>query len=304
MKKTLIVGGAGFIGARLTARLVAAGDHVTVLDRVSPSIDGATGWVADVNDLDDLRRLADFDRVAYLASVVGVKRVLESSSELIATNVITLHSFLDALREHGNCEHLMFFSTSEVYGSSDHLMSEGDPVSLQPPSNVRGRYAASKFYGEHLVSDWSLATGVASTCIRPFNVYGPGRRDYAIEVFCKAALANESVQIEGDGSDVRAWCYVDDFVEYVAELLGNPEGSRVFNVGNDDAAYSTADLCSMIIQAAGGGSMETGLAYPGGSSIRRRIPDLSYLRSITNYRPRTSLESGIAQTVEWFAAGT
>ena len=149
---------------------------------------------------------------------------------------------LEAARAAG-VERFIYFSTSEVFGSAARDVTEEDPHGIGPVSDRRWVYATSKLAGEHFALRYGEEYGIAATCLRPFNIYGPRQTgEGAIANFCKAALRGDTLTVYGDGAAVRSWCFVSDMVDAVVGSLQRSEAAgQSFNIGNPDTGITTLD---------------------------------------------------------------
>ncbi len=239
-KKILLTGGAGFIGTSLARRLV-ADNELVVLDNLHR--DSLTGTdlaehpnlrfvQGDVLDLDTLRTLTEgTTHVIHMAAIAGVDKVLESRVRTMRVNLIGTYNVLEAAHEAGTVERLVDFSTSEVFGTHAYKVEETHVTSQGSVGEARWTYAVSKLAGEYLAHSYFDEYGLPATSVRPFNVYGPGQvGSGAIHHFTVRALAGEELVIHGDGSQIRAWCFVDDVVEALLLVLEREEAvGEVFN---------------------------------------------------------------------------
>ena len=151
-------------------------------------------------------------------------------------------------------ERLVDFSTSEVFGTHAYNVREGHVSTIGSVGEARWTYAVSKLAGEHLAHAYHDELDVPTVTVRPFNVYGPGQiGGGAIRAFIEAALGGEDLVVRGDGSQIRAWCYVDDMVEAVVLTLERPDAvGQSFNVGNPRSAVTIFDLAQRVKRPTGG----------------------------------------------------
>jgi UDP-glucose 4-epimerase len=301
----LITGGAGFIGAHLTARLVERGLEVVVLDNLSwghankvESLPGVTVVEADVRQLPAVMpKLGSFSHVFHLAALISAYQSLEAPDEYFDTNVNGLLRVLELCGKSSQ-PRLVFASTSGVYGNSDHaLKSEED---LPRPTTV---YAATKLAGEHLLGMYRSRLGFDDVALRFFNVYGPGqspKHPYA-NVTCRfsfAAARGLPVQLFGDGSVTRDFIYVDDVVEAVLAVAFKPTKQRVYNVGTGRTT-SIAELLATVQRLAREPfPIEKHPPWP--HDILDICANMSRLESELGFRARVSMEDGLARTIESF----
>ncbi|MGH7342690.1 MAG: NAD-dependent epimerase/dehydratase family protein, partial [Candidatus Rokuibacteriota bacterium] len=243
-KRIVITGGAGFIGTTLARRLV-EDNEVVAVDNLHRDTLGGTSLAEHRNfrfvqgDVLDPESLAEVvsraTHVVHCAGIAGVDTVLESPVRTMRVNVIGTYNVLEAaLRSRGTIERLVDFSTSEVFGQHAFNVGEGHVTTIGSVGEARWTYAVSKLAGEHMAHAYHAELGLPTASVRPFNVFGPGQiGGGAIRAFIEAALAGRDLTIHGDGSQIRAWCYVDDMVDGVLAALSRPEAvGHTFNIGN------------------------------------------------------------------------
>ena len=236
-KRVLITGGAGFIGTTLARRLVGANEVIAVdnLHRNAlagtelesdPTFRFVEGDVLDPEQLTEL--VAGCTHIVHAAGIAGVDTVLQSPVRTMRVNVIGTYNVLEAAATTlDTLERLVEFSTSEVFGQHAFNVQEGQVTSIGSVGEARWTYAVSKLAGEHMAHAYHAELGVPAVSVRPFNIYGPGQiGGGAIRAFIEAALAGADLEIHGDGSQIRAWCYVDDMVEALLLALEHPARRR------------------------------------------------------------------------------
>jgi UDP-glucuronate 4-epimerase len=234
--KILITGGAGFIGAALGHRLLDRGDEVYVVDNLNdyyePSLKKArlsrlqdrNGFNFERLDIADRSAIAQlferhkFDAVMNLAAQAGVRYSLENPAAYVDANLVGFGNILEGCR-HSGVGHLVFASSSSVYGSNTKLpYSENDPVDHQV-----SLYAASKKANELMAHTYAHLYRLPCTGLRFFTVYGPwGRPDMAFFKFTKAMLAGEKIPVFNHGKMIRDFTYIDDIVEGVIRVIDTP----------------------------------------------------------------------------------
>ncbi|MFK7960046.1 MAG: NAD-dependent epimerase/dehydratase family protein [Phycisphaerales bacterium] len=307
--RTLVTGGAGFIGSHLIRRLLRDGRRVVVVDDLSTGraanlgdfagadVSFIQGTVTDrLGDLDP----AEIDRVYHLAAAVGVRLVVDRPIETIETNVLETSA---VLRFAGEAKADVFLaSTSEIYGKSEHVpFAEDDDVVYGPTTLHRWSYACSKAIDEYLALAWHRERGLPVVVGRFFNTVGPGqvgRWGMVLPRFVGAALAGEPLEVHGDGRQSRCFCDVRDVVEVVADLMDQPDAiGRVFNIGHDEPV-TIHDLAQRVIEVTGSTSEIVMLPYEdafgaGFEDLRARVPDLSRLRSAVAWPRRHVLDDTI-----------
>ncbi|MBI4854220.1 MAG: NAD-dependent epimerase/dehydratase family protein [Acidobacteria bacterium] len=309
-KKILLTGGAGFIGTKLIARLVDS-NELTIYDNLSrnslkstslashPNIKLVTGDVLDYENLCQV--VKDQQIIIHLAGIAGIDTVLRSPVRTFRVNLLGTANICQAACESGTCERLIDFSTSEVFGQIAFRSNESDQTTLGAVGEPRWNYAVSKLAGEHLAHAYYKEFGLPTTSVRPFNVYGPGQvGEGALQRFVIAALKNEPLKIFGDGSQIRSWCYVDDFVDCLLLCLENPKAiGQVFNIGNPQASVTVLTLAETILRLV---KTESKIEFVSraGADVELRIPSIEKAQQILGFVPKISLEEGILHTSEWY----
>ena len=328
--KVLITGAAGFIGMHVAERLLANGLEVVGIDDLNAYYDPAlkearlarlrpaTGFSferMDIADRDAMRRLFEthrFDRVVHLAAQAGVRYSITNPHAYADANLVGFVNVLEGCR-HGGVKHLVYASSSSVYGGNAKMpFSEHDPV--DHPVSL---YAATKKANELMAHTYSHLFGLPTTGLRFFTVYGPwGRPDMAAFLFADAILAGRPIDVFNHGNMRRDFTYIDDIVEGVVRLLDHPpQGDpafdpmrpdpatsrapyRVFNIGNSEPVQ----LMEFI------GAMESAIGQP---ATKRLLPmqdgdvpatfaDTSALAALVGFAPRTPVTEGVRRFVQWY----
>jgi nucleoside-diphosphate-sugar epimerase len=310
-KRVLLTGGAGFIGTTLARQLVADND-VVVLDNLHrdvltgtdladhPNLTFVQGDVLDGTQLVDVARGAT--HIVHLAAIAGVDTVLESPVRTMRVNLIGTYNVLEAANaSRSSVERLVDFSTSEVFGRHAYKVEETHVTSQGSVGEARWTYAVSKLAGEYLAHSYYDEFGLPTCSVRPFNVYGPGQiGGGAIRAFILNALAGENLVIHGDGSQIRAWCYVDDLVAALMLLLEHDDAvGQVFNVGNARSVVTIYDLAERIrrIAEADVDIVFRELHYV---DVEMRIPNVDKARNLLGWEPQVDLDDGLARTIAWY----
>jgi len=167
-------------------------------------------------------------------------------------------------------------------------------------SDRRWVYSVSKLAGEHATLRYGEVHGINATTVRPFNIYGPRQTgEGAISNFARCLIADEPLEVHGDGSDVRAWCHVSDLVAAI-ELMIDKKASYglSFNVGNPGASLTTLELARAMIAAYGKGEIRN--TPRSHSPIPLRTPDIALARSVLGYEPKVGITEGLRDTIAWF----
>jgi nucleoside-diphosphate-sugar epimerase len=306
----LLTGGAGFIGSSLAERLLPA-NKVVVFDNGSRNAVAGNSMAGhpnlrmlqgDVLDAAAVRQAMRGCRlVVHLAAIAGVDTVLKMPVTTMRVNILGTFNALEAAVAEGGVERFVDFSTSEVFGSYAYKVSEGDVTSLGAVGEARWTYAVSKLATEHLAHNYGVQYGLPSVSVRPFNIYGPGQvGEGAIHRFVVRALAGEDLEIHNEGSQIRAWCYVDDIVEAVLQCLEREEAvGQAFNVGNPRSVLTIYDLARTIIRLTGSSSRVRFVDWPH-ADVELRIPNIGKARRLLAFEPKVDLEEGLLRTIAWY----
>ena len=238
--------------------------------------------------------------VVHLAAIAGVHNYYQRPYDVMRVNFGGTRNLLDALRD-APPRRLVYISTSEVYGRHATDADEDDLLQVEHYAEPRWTYAVSKIAAEKACIAWGSQFGVEVASLRPFNIYGPGQTGAgAVRDMVLAALAHEEIVVHGDGSQVRAWCYLDDFVDACLATLTTPGiGGEVINIGNADAAVSVNRLVELIVRSA---QSKSHIVYRPhfGTDIPHRTPLIAKAHRLLGYQPRVGLEEGLARTVAWY----
>jgi nucleoside-diphosphate-sugar epimerase len=308
-QRILITGGAGFIGTHLAERLCTT-TPVVLLDnfrrdslaaipqlRENRNVSVLTADVLDPQAID--RALEGIDTVVHLAAIAGVSSYYSESLKTLKVNVLGTVNLLDAAVRR-KVQKFVHFSTSEVFGSDAMWVTEESPHGIGPVSDRRWVYATSKLAGEQFCLRTGEEHGIACTVVRPFNVYGPRQMgEGAISNFCKAAVDGVPLKIYGDGTPIRAWCYVSDMVDAVSAILERPEAAgQAFNIGNPTEAATTLDLARRVVRLKPGARLEQEDVVR--AEVRARIPVIEKAKKLLGFAPKIDLEEGLRRTLAWF----
>jgi nucleoside-diphosphate-sugar epimerase len=303
----VITGGAGFIGSHIAERLASSAD-VVLFDNlrrnslVSTDLSELSTVQLVEGDIRDRETVLDVvkgaDAVLHLAAIAGVSSYYREPETTLRVNMFGTANVVDAVAAAG-VRRLVYLSTSEVHGPHADDVNEESPCAIGPSSDRRWVYATSKLAGEHLVLRGGETHGFAATVLRPFNIYGPRQTgEGAIRNFCLAAVNGESLVVYGNGSAVRAWCYVDDFVDATLLALHAPRASgQIFNIGNPTAVVDTSGLARMIASLVPSVKIERGDVAR--SEVAYRTPVIAKARRLLRFEPCVSLAEGLQRTLEW-----
>ena len=310
-KRIVLTGGAGFIGTTLARRLVDDNEIVAIDNLHRDALAGSDLQAhphfvfheGDVLDAELLRSLArGATHLVHLAAIAGVDTVLESPVRTMRVNLIGTYNALEAaLATKDTIERFLDFSTSEVFGSYAFNVREGHVSTIGSVGEARWTYAVSKLAGAHMAHAYHDELGLPAVTVHPFNVYGPGQiGGGAIRAFIEAALAGSDLTIHGDGSQIRAWCYVDDMADAALLCLERPEAAgQAFNIGNPRSAVTIYDLAQRIKRLTGcpGELVFQPLHY---SDVELRIPNVEKARDSLGWEPKVDLDEGLARTIAWY----
>ena len=310
-KRIVITGGAGFIGTTLARRLVERNEIVAVDNLHRDALTGTElaehpnfrfheGDVLDAPQLVEVAKGAT--HIVHCAAIAGVDTVLESPVRTMSVNMIGTYNTLEAaLATQDTLERFLDFSTSEVFGTHAFRVSEGQVSTIGSVGEARWTYAVSKLAGEHLAHAYHDELGLPTVTVHPFNVYGPGQiGGGAIRAFIEAALEGRDLVIHGEGSQIRAWCYVDDMIEAVLLVLEHEAAvGQTFNIGNARSTVTIYDLALRIHRLAGasGDIVFQPLHY---TDVEMRIPNVDKARNLLGFEPRVELDEGLARTIAWY----
>jgi nucleoside-diphosphate-sugar epimerase len=309
-KRIFITGGAGFIGTTLARRLVDENEIVAFDNlhrdalgetdlRLHPNFTFIEGDVLDADALGDLSR--DASHIVHCAAIAGVDTVRESAVRTMRVNLVGTYNVLEAGLQAGSLERLVDFSTSEVFGTYAYKVAETNVTTTGSVGEARWTYAVSKLAGEHMAHAYHEELGLPAVSVRPFNVYGPGQiGGGAIRAFIEAALAGEDLVIHGDGSQIRAWCYVDDMIAGLLLCLEQDAAvGHTFNIGNPRSTVTIYDLARRI-RALAGASGDIRFQPLHYTDVELRIPNIDKARDLLGFEPQVELDDGLARTITWY----
>jgi UDP-glucose 4-epimerase len=308
-KNIFITGGAGFIANSLISNLVEDNKIVVfdnfVRDTLSNSIYSKhknikiiKGNVLDYEHV--LKSMAGADIVIHAAAIAGIDTVIKQPTNTMRVNIIGAANVLEAAKHNNITGRIVDFSTSEVFGSQAFKSTEDSDTVTGSAGEARWSYAVSKLAGEHLSFAYYNEFGLPVTCVRPFNVYGPGQTgEGAIQIFIKKALKNDDIWIYGDGNQIRAWCYINDFVDCLMRCIEDKKAiGESFNIGNSRAVMTTIGLAQTICRVLNSSSKI--IFKPALSAdIELRIPSVEKAYKILGFKAKVDLEEGIKKTAIW-----
>ncbi|MBT3703797.1 MAG: NAD-dependent epimerase/dehydratase family protein [Alphaproteobacteria bacterium] len=317
----LVTGAAGFIGSHVCIKLLERGEKVLGFDNLNDYYDVSlkearlarfqdhenfTFEKLNIADRDAveaaLKRSAPIRKAVHLAAQAGVRYSLTNPYAYIETNLMGHTVILEACRHAPNFEHLVYASSSSVYGGN-----KKQPFSVEDRvDNPVSLYAATKKADELISHSYSHLYRIPATGLRFFTVYGPwGRPDMALWIFTKAIFAGEPIPLFNGGDMQRDFTYVDDIVDGTIQALDKPpvaEGDnpphRVFNIGN----HRSEELMKLvdILEKEIGKKAERQLLPMQDGDVKETYADISAIQEATGYQPHTSIEEGIPAFVKWY----
>lgn len=236
----------------------------------------------------------------HCAAIAGIYSVVNNPARTMSVNLIGSYNVLEAARLN-HVKRVIDFSTSEVYGPHVYRGQETDPTIIGPIGEPRWVYALGKLASEHLTHAYGKEHRIEVTSVRPFNVYGPRQMgEGAIQQMILKSLQGEEVTVYNDGVQIRAWCYVTDFVTAICSVLDNSEcNNQVFNIGNPKTSITVLGLAEKIIEMTGSKSKIVFKKHPG-AEIEVRIPNIDKAKELLGFEPRVNLTRGLQETIDWY----
>jgi UDP-glucose 4-epimerase len=312
-KRIFITGGAGFIGSNL-AKLLLDNNEIATFDNyardagksiLGSSVERIKTYVGDVMDGPALMQaVQEFKptHIVHCAAVAGIDTVrLKPVSTLEINTLGTINLLRAALSVQDKIERIVTFSTSEIFGSHAYGSSETSSAVIGAVGEARWTYAVSKLATEHVTLAYWAQHRLPTAVVRPFNVYGPGQvGEGALSNFIKKAIRNEDIQIHGTGTQIRAWCYVDDMVAGIMACLEHPNApGKAFNIGNPRAVTTIYGLANTVIRLLGSDS-KINFVWKDYADIELRVPDANWARTQIDFEAKVDLEEGIPITADYY----
>jgi len=314
----LVTGAAGFIGHAVSHRLIERGETVIGIDNLNDYYDpalkaarlanvkalaGFTFHEIDISDADAVAQLVrdhGVTRIIHLAAQAGVRYSIENPFAYQKSNLQGHLSLLEASRHAENFEHLVYASSSSVYG--DKPMGGAGFTEDEPANDPVSLYAATKRSCELMSQSYAKLYGFPQTGLRFFTVYGPwGRPDMAYFGFTKKILAGEAIEVYGEGKMARDFTYIDDIVDGILGALDNPPesgGHRVLNIG-DSRPVGLMEMIKALEDALGIEAEKIMRPMQPGD-VTATYADISKLHALTGYKPKVMLEDGLQHLVRWY----
>jgi UDP-glucose 4-epimerase len=305
-----ITGGAGFIGSTLIERLIEH-NHIIAYDNLTrnslkdkpcyhhPNLTLIQGDVLDYEQLS--QAMQGVDIVVHCAAIAGIDTVIKSPVTTMRVNMIGSANVLEAASRLPRCERIVCFSTSEVFGQQAFRSSEADNAVMGKVGEARWTYAVSKLAEEHLAIAYYQEKWLPTTVLRPFNVYGPGQvGEGALRTFIIRALKGEALEIHGDGTQIRAWCYVDDMVDGALLAMAHPKAvGESFNIGNQKAVTTIYGLANTVVRVLGSKSPIV-FSQKDYADVELRIPSVRKAIELLGFEAKIDLEEGIRHTANFY----
>lgn len=327
MANILVTGGAGFIGFCLTKALLSRGDSVIGIDNMNDYYDTKLKYDRlhilekhqssnnyqfinlDLSDRSGIEKLFEdnlFDIVVNLGAQAGVRYSIDNPHAYVESNLVGFVNILEGCR-HGNVKHLVYASSSSVYG-----MNVKQPFSTQDTVDYPiSLYAATKKSNELMAHTYSHLYNIPTTGLRFFTVYGPmGRPDMAYFKFTKAILEGETIDVYNKGEMKRDFTYIDDIVEGITRVMNktpkvqNSEISsakapyKIYNIGNNEPVTLRRFITAL--ETACGKKAKENLLPMQAGDVPITFADVNELIADTGFKPSTSIEEGLANFVEWY----
>ena len=319
--RSLITGGAGFVGSHLAEELLRQGEEVYIIDNLSTgsieNIDHLTrhpGFHYSIDTINNEPLLAELidrcDTVYHLAAAVGVRLIVESPVNTIETNV---HG-TEVVLKHASKKKkkVLIASTSEVYGKANNIpFRENQDLVLGPTTKGRWSYACSKAIDEFLALAYWREKKLPVVISRLFNTVGPrqtGRYGMVVPTFVKQALAGEPITVYGDGTQSRCFTYVGDVVCALIGLAQHPKAvGEVFNIGSTQE-ITIDELACLVGEMTKSRSEIVHIPYDeayeeGFEDMQRRVPDIAKIKELIGYEPTLDIR-GILEAVIQYYSGT
>lgn len=314
--KYLVTGAAGFIGFYTAKRLLEQGHQVVGLDNLNDYYEPELKQhrlaqlipfenfafveldLANREGMTELFSTEQFDRVIHLAAQAGVRYSIENPFAYVDSNLVGMMTILEGCR-HNKVQHLVYASSSSVYGMNDKIpFSEKDQV-----DNPVSLYAATKKSNELMAHSYAKLYNLPVTGLRFFTVYGPaGRPDMAPWLFTEAILQDKPIKVFNHGKMMRDFTYIDDIVEGVVRIQNVIPADAIpyslFNIGNNEPIQLSRFIAA--IETATGKSAEKIMLDMQAGDVERTYADTARLEVAVGYKPQTEIEYGIQQFVDWY----
>ncbi len=316
--KSLITGGAGFIGSHLAEELLNQGEEVYIIDDLSTgSIENIEHlkeennfhyFIDTINNEQLMAELIDkCDLIYHLAAAVGVRLIVDSPVRTIETNIAGTEIVLKLANK--KKKKVIIASSSEVYGKSNDIpFNEDNDLVLGPTYMGRWSYGCSKAIDEFLAIAYYKEKKLPIIIVRLFNTVGPrqtGAYGMVIPTFVKQALLGQAITVYGDGKQSRCFAYVKDVVKGIIELSHHPEAvGKIFNIGST-GEISIEELAKLVKKLTKSDSEIVYVPYDdayeeGFEDMKKRVPDISRIQRIIGYSPSINIERIVKSVIEYY----
>lgn len=309
-KNIFITGGAGFIGSTLIEYLV-DDNRITIYDNFHRDALSTKSYLnhrnisiirGDILNVNHLRNsMANTHIVVHCAAIAGIDTVIVKPTDTMRVNMLGTAHVLEVAKELNNLERFISFSTSEVFGQSAFRVEEDQTTHIGAVGEARWTYAVSKLAAEHLTKAYNEEFGMPTVTLRPFNIYGPGQvGDGALRAFIQQAIQNEDIHIHGDGNQIRAWCYIDDFIDGLLRAMERPEAvGESFNIGNARAVMTIYGLAQTVVRVLQSSS-QIKFSRRHYADVELRVPGVKKAKELIGFEAKIDLEEGIRRSAEYF----
>lgn len=313
--KILVTGAAGFIGSHLSKKLIKVGNKVLGIDNFNTYYDVDLKYarlnklvnhknficknidLCDKPQLEEIFKNNNFDIVVNLAAQAGVRYSIKNPQSYLDSNLIGFMNILEAVRNY-KIPHLIYASSSSVYGNSDNI-PYSESQNINKPISL---YAATKISNEAMAFSYSHLYNFSTTGLRFFTVYGPwGRPDMAYYLFTKNILENKPINVFADGLLKRDFTYIDDIIDGMTLILNktiNKKRSEIFNIGNNKPIVVN-DFIKTIEKSLNKKAKINFLPMQNGD-VQQTYADLSKISKYVNFQPKTDIETGILKFCDWY----
>lgn len=311
-ERIFITGGAGFVGSLLAQKLH-KNNQVLIYDNFTRDAlkfrnldtkDNIETIKADVLNYMKLKDSLEHFKPTYIvhcSAIAGIDSVVKSPTTTLRVNILGTANLLQAIQEIGlDTKRIALFSTSEIFGGHAFQSSEMHSAIIGAVGEARWTYAVSKLADEHLGAAYYKEFGLPCVIIRPFNIYGPGQvGEGALSIFVQQAIKDETIQIHGDGNQIRSWCFSEDMINGLLLALTNRDAvGESFNIGNPRSVVTTYGLAQTICRVL---SSKSKIQFSGRyfADIELRIPDIKKAKDLLGFEPKIDLEEGVIKTAKF-----
>jgi UDP-glucose 4-epimerase len=256
----------------------------------------------DVLDKEELSKAMEgSDIIVHCAAIAGIDTVIKKPVNTLRVNMIGSANVLEAASQLSRCDRVVCFSTSEVFGQQAFRSAESDNTVIGKIGEARWTYAVGKLAEEHLAIAYYQERWLPTCVVRPFNVYGPGQvGDSALKTFIQRAIKDETIEIHGDGTQIRAWCFIEDMIDGVILAMCHPKAvGESFNIGNQKAVITIYGLANAVIRVLNSKSKII-FSPKDYADVELRIPSVNKAHSLLGFEAKVDLEEGILRTSEYY----